>query len=284
MRKLLILIALSLMLGGLFAQAPAPAAVASPAISDSLAEQKKLEILDEYGIRETSTLQETAKILELENMQRFKHLLNLEESNDKLDSRTLRQLGITPYEAFLASQKINYGFSELNNLTEVAAVLHIPIKKLKSMLGEPIDPLTKEHDLRSLQSLNLSPERLMKIKDEFEQDRVPYGFSLTLVGMLVVFSALLITSIVIGQLRHLQAEKKKEPPVIKVSATGKVIKAPSGVSSDIIVAVVSALYIYEYTIKERRRIQLTFNRSKTNQWRSSAILSMPNREFTRKRS
>jgi hypothetical protein len=284
MRKLLILIALSLMLGGLFAQAPAPAAVASPAISDSLAEQKKLEILDEYGIRETSTLQETAKILELENMQRFKHLLNLEESNDKLDSRTLRQLGITPYEAFLASQKINYGFSELNNLTEVAAVLHIPIKKLKSMLGEPIDPLTKEHDLRSLQSLNLSPERLMEIKDEFEQDRVPYGFSLTLVGMLVVFSALLITSIVIGQLRHLQAEKKKEPPVIKVSATGKVIKAPSGVSSDIIVAAVSALYIYEYTIKERRRIQLTFNRSKTNQWRSSAILSMPNREFTRKRS
>lgn len=284
MRKLLILIALSLMLGGLFAQAPAPAAVASPAISDSLAEQKKLEILDEYGIRETSTLLETAKILELENMQRFKHLLNLEESNDKLDSRTLRQLGITPYEAFLASQKINYGFSELNNLTEVAAVLHIPIKKLKSMLGEPIDPLTKEHDLRSLQSLNLSPERLMEIKDEFEQDRVPYGFSLTLVGMLVVFSALLITSIVIGQLRHLQAEKKKEPPVIKVSATGKVIKAPSGVSSDIIVAAVSALYIYEYTIKERRRIQLTFNRSKTNQWRSSAILSMPNREFTRKRS
>lgn len=284
MRKLLILIALSLMLGGLFAQAPAPAAVASPAISDSLAEQKKLEILDEYGIRETSTLLETAKILELENIQRFKHLLNLEESNDKLDSRTLRQLGITPYEAFLASQKINYGFSELNNLTEVAAVLHIPIKKLKSMLGEPIDPLTKEHDLRSLQSLNLSPERLMEIKDEFEQDRVPYGFSLTLVGMLVVFSALLITSIVIAQLRHLQAEKKKDLPVIKVSATGKVIKAPSGVSSDIIVAAVSALYIYEYTIKERRRIQLTFNRSKTNQWRSSAILSMPNREFTRKRS
>lgn len=284
MRKLLILIALSLMLGGLFAQAPAPAAVASPAISDSLAEQKKLEILDEYGIRETSTLLETAKTLELENMQRFKHLLNLEESNDKLDSRTLRQLGITPYEAFLASQKINYGFSELNNLTEVAAVLHIPIKKLKSMLGEPIDPLTKEHDLRSLQSLNLSPERLMEIKDEFEADHVTYGISLTLVGMLVVFSALLITSIVIGQLRHLQAEKKKEPPVIKVSATGKVIKAPSGVSSDIIVAAVSALYIYEYTIKERRRIQLTFNRSKTNQWRSSAILSMPNREFTRKRS
>ncbi len=124
----------------------------------------------------------------------------------------------------------------------------------------------------------------MVIKAEFEQDRIPYGISLTLVGMLVVFIAVLITSIVIAQLIHLQSGKKKEPAVIKVSATGKVIKSPSGVSSDIIVAAVSALYIYEYTIKERRRIQLTFNRSKTNQWRSSAILSMPNREFTRKRS
>ncbi|MEF3695522.1 MAG: OadG family protein [Candidatus Cloacimonadota bacterium] len=278
--KHLYLILLLCLLGSLWAQVPETV----PAAADSVIQQRNLEILDEFGIRETSTLNEVAAILDVADMSRLKEIMGLEPENRVLDNRSLRQLSLRPYDVFLASQTLNYGFSELNTLSEVAERLNMPIKKFKSMLGEPFDPLSSRDDKRSLQSLDLEPGKIMEIKESFEEDLVPYGFSLTLVGMLVVFSALLITSIVISQMIHLNSKKKKATPVIKVSSSGKVIKSAPNTSQDIVVAAITALFIYENTIKERRRIQLTFNRTKTNQWRSSSMLQMPNREFFQKRS
>ncbi|HOH46443.1 MAG TPA: OadG family protein [Candidatus Cloacimonadota bacterium] len=273
-----LIILLLCLLGSLWAQTP------EKALADSVMQQRNLEILEEYGIKETSTLTEVAEILKVSDFGKFKKHLGLEPENQVLDNRNLRQLSLRPYDVFLASQTLEYGFSELNTLAEVSNHLHIPIKKLKSMLGEPFDPLSSKDDHRSLQSLMLDPERILQVKGDFRGNLLSYGWVLTLIGMLVVFSALLITSIVISQLIHLNAHKKKEIPVIKVSSSGKVIKSSPNASQDIIVAAITALFIYENTIKERRRIQLTFNRTKTNQWRSSSMLQMPNREFFQKRS
>lgn len=275
-----LIIILLCLLGGLWAQAPESA----PAVADSVLQQRNLEILEEYGIKETSTLNEVAEILRVSDMAKFKQILGLEAENRVLDNRSLRQLSLRPYDVFLASQTLEYGFSELNTLTEVASHLHMPIKKLKSLLGEPFDPLTNRDDQRSLQSLMVDPEKILEINKDFKDDLLSYGWILTMIGMLVVFAALLITSIVISQMIHLNAQKNKETPVIKISSTGKVIKSSPNASQDIIVAAITALFIYENTIKERRRIQLTFNRTKTNQWRSSSMLQMPNREFFQKRS
>ncbi len=254
------------------------------AVADSIVTQKEQVLLEEYGIRESSSLASVAGILKVRDITVWKHYLGLEAENSKLDKRTLRQLGITPYKAFLASQSAEYGFSELNTIAEVAARLNMPIKKLKAMLGRGLDPLTKTMDNRSLQSLDISPEDVRKVDRDFRDNQVNYSLILTFIGMLTVFVALLITSIVISQLVHINSKKKKPVQEIRITQTGKVVKAPKDLNRDVIAAAVAALHIYEHTIKERRRLILTFDRNTTSQWRASSVLNMPNREFFRKRS
>lgn len=292
MRRLAIIILLLGLLCSLAAQSrprtqsgkiTLPEAVETSTLADSVIVQRESEILEDFGIRDSSRLAEVAKVLKVQDIPRWKTYLKLEAANPKLDEKSLRQLGITPYTAFLASQSALYGYSELSTLQEVAAVLSIPIKKLKAMLGEGLDPNSKAKDNRSLQSLDLSPEMIESKAKEFKDNLLNYGLALTLIGMLVVFSALLITSIVISQLIHMNKAEKKAPAEIRITSSGKLLKVPHDMNLDVIAAAITALHIYETTIKERRRLQLTFNRNSVNTWHNSAALNMPNSEFTRRR-
>ena len=260
-----------------------PEAIETSAVADSVIVQRESEIFVDFGIRDRSKLSEVAEVLEVQDLGRWKTYLKLEAANTKLDDMTLRQLGIAPYTAFLASQSVQFGFSELSTIYEVSTVLSIPIKKLKLMLEHGLDPNSKENDNRSLQSLDIKPELVIAKEKEFRDHRLKYGFSLTLIGMMVVFLALLITSIVISQLVHLNTAKKKEPAEIRITSSGKLLKTSAGMNRDVIAVAITALHIYETSIKERRRIQLTFNRSKVDTWHKSSVFNMPNSEFSRKR-
>jgi len=107
-----------------------------------------------------------------------------------------------------------------------------------------------------------------------------YGGSVTLGGMSVVFVALLLTSIIISQLVHLKAKPKAA--VIKLDGAGKIKAAPKDLSRNVIVAAITALHMHASEIEEQRKMGLTFRRTPTNQWRASAVLSMPNRELKRR--
>lgn len=251
------------------------------AVSDSLAQTREREILSEYGFRDSNTLREVAERLSIGNIPKWKNFLGIEPANTKLDDMTLRRLDITPYRALLAQQYSIYGYTELSTLTEIAATLSIPLKKLKAMLGNE-DPLDKSWDNMSLQALGFVPDDIQVQAAEFNEHIVLYGSSITLVGMLVVFCALLITSIIIGQLIHLNREPKR-PDTIKMNSSGKVTAASKGMSRSIIVAAVTALHMHKQEIEEHRKMVLTIRRTPTNQWRASGVLSMPNREITARR-
>ncbi|HNX36940.1 MAG TPA: OadG family protein [Candidatus Cloacimonadota bacterium] len=290
MRKLTLIIALLALIITVFGKPlhqdnPAEASHMNVAsLADSVVVQREQQIFEDYGIRESSTLREVAQLLKVKDLQRLKQSLGLEAANVKLDNRSLKQLGITPYSAFLASQTAKYGFSELSTVSDVAAKLNMPIKKLKQKLGHGLDPLTRDKDSRSLQSLDISPETVMQVNKQFLDNGINYSITLTVIGMLVVFFALLITSIIIGQLVHLNTREKKPVREIRISQSGKVISAPKDLNMDVIAAAIAALHIYEHTISERRRLVLTFGRNNFSQWRASASLNMPNRQFNRKRS
>lgn len=253
----------------------------SEAMIDSLSVAREQSILAEYGFRDSNTLAYVADKLEIADLARWKSALGLEPANKALDDMTLRRLELTPYRALIAKQTVEYGYNELSTLSEIAASLNMPLKKLKSMLGNN-DPLDKTWDNRSIQALGINPEQIRAIHDEFEHDILLYGSSVTLVGMLVVFSALVITSLIIRQLVHLNV-KTKSAPVIKLSSDGKVKSAPNTLSRNVIVAAITALHIHRQEIEEQRRMVLTFRRTPTNQWRASAVLSMPNRELKARR-
>ncbi len=276
--KLLFIYLMILFCGLLTAQSVETAETLQQIASDSLSLAREKEILSEYGFRDTNKLGEVAEMLEISNINSWKRFLGLEPQNKKLDAMTLRKLGITPYRALLAQQFSVYGFTELSTLAEVSASLNMPIKKLKQMLSLT-DPNSRKWDNNSLQSLDISTEDIMKLWGEFSENSLAYGLNVTLVGMLTVFAALLITSIVIGQLIHLNRPPKKASPDLKLSPGGKVIAASATLNRSVIVAIIAALHIHQQSTEERKRMALTFRRTPTNQWRASAFLRMPNREI-----
>ena len=249
------------------------------AITDSVSQSREQEILIDYGFRDLDTLTSVAKKLQIRDVNRWKAAMGLEPANKTLDGKSLRRLEISPYRAFLAKQTVEYGYNELNTISEIAGKIHIPVKKLKALLGNE-NPLEKSWDHTSIQALHISPSDVKKAADSFEHDVLLYGGSVTLVGMIVVFVALLLTSIIISQLVHLNAKPKAA--VIKLDGAGKIKAAPKDLSRNVIVAAITALHMHASEIEEQRKMVLTFRRTPTNQWRASAVLSMPNRELKRR--
>jgi len=278
----LILIIACLSWAGLNAQTTDAAEIVQQAVSDSVMLQREKEIASEYGFKDTNTLEEVAKKLLIADFSRWKSYLGMEPANKKLDSMTLRKLGIAPYRALLAQQYSVYNFTELSTLSEVSATLSMPIKKLKLMLELP-DAISRKWDHNSLQALSFTPQQINKLHQEFVDNSVSYGFSVTMVGMLTVFLALLVTSIVISQLVHLNRPPKIKQADISIDAKGKVKNVNASLDRNVIVAAIAALHIHQQSIDERRRLVLTYRRTPTNQWRASAVLSMPNREMGSKR-
>lgn len=282
MRKINLIILMLISMCILFGQAADEVLPLQQAVSDSLTLVREKEILSEYGFRDSNSLQEVAQKLEIKNINSWKQFLGLEPENKKLDGMTLRKLGITPYRALLAQQFSVYGFTELSTLNEVAASLNMPIKKMKQQLNLA-NPGSRSWDSYSLQSQDISPEQIKALHDSFLANQLKYGMSVTLVGMLTVFSALLITSLVIGQLIHLNRPPKAIKPDLKLSPGGKVVAASATLNKNMIAAIITALHIHQQSLEDRRKLALTFRRTPTNQWRASAVLSMPNREMNTKR-
>lgn len=274
MQKTLLLI-LSLMPLWLFAQINSLSQ--EQAAADSIALVREQEIASEFGFRDSNTLQDVAQKLKISNIKDWKQALNLESENLALDAMTLRKLGITPYRAFLAKQSVLYGYNERSTLSEVSATLNMPIQKLKLMLGYD-DPLNKYPDRMSLQALEIDLDTIREISIDFNDNITGYAGSVMMVGMLVVFSALILISLIIGQLVHIN-KKKKSPKTITLNPAGKVKAAPKTISSNVIVAAITALHLHKMDLEERRKMVLTFRRTPTNQWKASAVLAMPNREM-----
>lgn len=277
--KLRYLILLMLMLSGGIAFAQSEATTpATISIADSTLIQREKEILSEYGFRDSDKLSDVAIKLEIKDLAKWKQYLGYEADNRQVESMTLRKLGITPYKALLAKQFSIYGFTEQSSISDVSAALSMPIKKLKQMLGIE-NPNSRKYDNSSLQALNFSPEHVQKLADEFGENAIAYGFSITAVGMGIVFLALLITSIIVGQLKHLNREPKSAKADLKLSPGGKVLAASTSLNQDMIVALITALHIHKQAIEDKRKLALTFRRTPTNQWRASSFLRMPNREL-----
>lgn len=251
------------------------------AISDSLLQQRELEVRKEYGFDGKDTLEEVSNILEIKDIGKWKSYLKLEAENKALDSISLNNLGITPYQALLAKHFSIYGFTELSSFAEISDRKNMPIKKLREMAN--LNSLDKSKDFASLQAMNIDPAAMDSMITHFNQTAVPYSLSLTLVGMLIVFSALLITSIIISQLNIVNKKPKMEDRALVIDRRGKLVTEQKIQDHNVIAAAIMALHIYETGIKEKQRLMLTFKRTPTNQWRASQVLEMPNRELFRSR-
>lgn len=252
------------------------------AMSDSLLQLRESQVASAYGFRDTDKLQNVAAKLEITDLASWKEYLGIEPSNEVLDKMSLRRLGITPYRALLAQQYSIYGFTELSTLSELATQKQLPVKQIRQFAG--IDSADKSFDNHSLQALNRTPEEFVAFEEEFNDNKMSFGLTLLGFGVLIVFSALAITAVVISQLKHLNRKPKAEGGKMVLTPSGKVKAKPADLNADVIAAAITALHLHRQEIEERRRLLLTFRRARSDQWRSSVMLNMPNRNILRKRS
>ncbi|MCB5229948.1 MAG: OadG family protein [Candidatus Cloacimonetes bacterium] len=250
------------------------------AVSDSLLTLREQEVREQYGFSDKDKLEEVAELLEIENVDRWKSYLKLEAANKALDKISLRDLGITPYQTLLAKQYSIHRFTELSTMAEVAALYSIPIKSMRSLLG--FDPLDEGKDNFSLQALEISTTDVVAMTTQFEAKTIPYGWSVTGAGMLIVFSALLIVSLIISQLKRVNIKPKKEEVHMVLNQKGKLVTRHN-IDPNAVAAVIAVLHLYQTGIREHRKQLLTIKRTPTNQWRASQVMNMPNREHLRSR-
>lgn len=280
MRKILCLILLMIPLI-LPAQDTTSVILFTPAQLDSLMQAREQEVASDYGFKTTDTLLQVAEKLEMEekNIGKWKTAMGLEAKNESLNNMSLSTLGITPYRAYLAHQKALHEFDETSSLSEIARTFSIPIKKMKNLM----ELNGKNHEDHSIQLLGKSTEDVIKVIEDYKENVNSFGWAVTLVGMLVVFSALIITSLVISQLIYLNREKKVKDSGVKPASSAKPKLKASEIAkdmdSDAMIAAITALHLHRMDLEERRKLALTFRRTPTNQWRASAVLSMPNREM-----
>lgn len=253
------------------------------ATPDTLWDKREQEVIEEYGFSDRNKLIEVAVLLEIDNVAKWKRYLKLEPENEALDEMSLNKLGITPYQALLARQYSIYGFTEHSTFAEISERECLPIKIMREKLG--LNSQDKSYDNYSLQAMGVSPAAVDSLITEFNDNSVPYGFSLTLVGMTITFAALFITSFVVSRLQIVNRKPKDEVEEAPVETDPKIQPVAKKKIQDRneVAAAIMALHIYETGIKERRKMMLTFKRTPTNQWRASQVLEMPNRELSRLR-
>ncbi len=252
-------------------------------ITDSLAQLKELEIHERYGFLESNTLQEVAEKLQIADFARWKRFLDLDPANEALNAKSLRKLGISPYRAQLAYESAVLGFNELNTVSEVSSLLQVPIKKFKQLTISTRGPLDRSMDHMTLQALQLNPKEVKRACDIYQENRMAHGLSITLVGMLIVFSALVLTSIIISQLHRVNiAPTAPVANIIKVNPQGQVTDQPQNLSSNVIIAAITALHLHINSIAERRRLILTFKRASVNLWHASRVTELPNFRFMKR--
>lgn len=120
------------------------------------------------------------------------------------------------------------------------------------------------------------------IKKEFDKKKNVYGGLIVVVGMLVVFLSLIVVGWIISMLKH-TAERKKviSAPVKTVSTPIGKVSAPEGdLSTNSIVAVITALHLHVLEVQQQNKINMDWKRAPVSMWKSVSKAKFPNQDHS----
>ncbi len=169
-------------------------------------------------------------------------------------------------------------------LLELSLEHEVPVKKIIEYLELPQN-VNLQKTLTELKVQSIDFQNCIK---RFEEEKVSYSYGIVVIGMLVVFFSLIITGFLIAQIEHIgkwekrddkiEKEKKEELTTVHTEyakVTGKI----SEVSTNAIVAAITALHLHRMEVEETNKMMLTMKRNRISLWKSYAKLNVPNRSF-----
>jgi len=157
-------------------------------------------------------------------------------------------------------------------LQELAAEIHMPLKKLK----ECLDLSIKTDNQTTLSELQIGITETKKAIERYNKQRFSYYRSIVFLGMIIVFVSLIITAIFISLLKHLEYDKKAKKQK-KQKSDYKRSPESMQVNSNAIVAAITTVFMHEMEVEQQNNMKLTWKRAPLSLWKVSRIL--PNQEF-----
>ncbi len=174
----------------------------------------------------------------------------------------------------MAQEQKQENYSE-KTLSQLSQETKIPIKKLKTLLEIDI----AEPSETKLNDLEISSTQVQKIISEYNSTKRVYFWGIVLAGMIIVFVSLALVGFIINQLKNLHLlEKIFNKRFVKIPQA-KISADKPNLSSNDIVAVITAIYLHELEAEEQSRLLLTWKRTPISMWKAVTKFNMPNRLF-----
>ena len=176
-----------------------------------------------------------------------------------------------------------YEYSAEDTIAELSLNLSIPASKLIEFFELPIET---DRGL-TLAELNISADDVEAARQKFRKTIWGFSWNIVLVGMLVIFSSLSLTGLLIGALSRAVIFSERPAKTAK-SAKGKTedreakrIKVDDLKSRDsgynAVIAAITALHFHLKEAEEISKMTLSWKREPISVWRTSGKLDMPNR-------
>lgn len=232
-----------------------------------------------YGISENNTIKQVSEIVDI-SIDDLKKYFKIDPRIKNSENRTLKSLQIDPERVIIFKDDTKYGFNHNYTLFDVCDKLDIPKKKLLEYMELGIQD--QSNYTKRLHELGKTPADIIKINEQFLEDIPEFGAILTILGMLVVFAALFVTSIIISQLAHFNIKKKTVPIVQSSIQTpiGEITTTkPQEVSSASYIAVITAIHKRRQELEEEAKVLLTWKRAAVSMWQASGKTQFPNAQF-----
>ncbi|MCK9329759.1 MAG: OadG family protein [Candidatus Cloacimonetes bacterium] len=237
-----------------------------------------LVLREKYGITDNLSLETVAETIGI-SVEDIKNHFHLSVSDIKLNKQSLKTLGISIFNLQQYYYLKNVGYNDYNTLESICLLKNIPIKKMSEYLN--INPQDSSNRSKTLIDLGINVPIFEELEERFDENILDFSSTLTVLGMSVVFLSLIITSLLISQLVHLNKKKdKKETKATLTSPIGKIsTQYIENLSSDAVIAVIAAIHKHRIDTDEQNRIMLTWRRANVSMWQASGKVQMPNSSF-----
>ncbi len=188
----------------------------------------------------------------------------------------MKNIGIVLFILIIGSGLIcsEVEFSSEDTLLELSIKTEIPVRKYIQHLE--IAPNT---DINvSLHELNITKADIEKARKAYDNNLLPFYSGVVLVGMAIVFVSLIFTGFVIHLLKYVsnRPKRKVKKKSMKTSA-GTVTGPVEHLSSNAVIAAITAIYLHEMEVEEQNKMLLTWKRASRSMWKTGN--AMPNNEY-----
>ena len=234
----------------------------------------------EYALDTNMTVQDVTEKMGIPS-ERFKSFFKLNPRDTRVDTSTLASNNIFLDDVYQLYFLDKYGFNDFTTLLDVSLVLEIPYKKLAGYLN--LDQQDIRNRSRNVRDLGLESFDILIYREMFKKDSMNYISTLTLIGIFVVFLALVIVATLVSKLTVFNTTKKDAVTVKKIDNMN-IIAAEKASSEflnyeDAIVAIVAAIHRFKSEIANDHKILLTYRRIDVSMWQASGKIETPNRQY-----